>query len=688
MTERFTLLSELGRGGMGVVWKARDEETGQLVALKLLREAYAEDPEYLARFERELELAKRIYSRNVVEVLGFGVRGKVPYLALEYVDGPSLHDTVVAHGPYTWAETQPILTQITQGLADAHAAGVVHRDVKPSNVLIGRDGTAKLTDFGIARGLDLTRVTATSTLLGTPAYLAPEGPKDGRSDLYSLGVIGYELLTGAVPFKGTTYQEVIVEHVRTPPDLTKLPAEARPIIGWLLAKNPAARPQRASDLLPVLYGASQIPVQVQADQGDEPAALRSAALPGRGQGRVIVVAALIALIALVAVPATLFVVRSSGGSLASSAPPASVSTEGLASDIAASSVASTSATLTPPPKVTHPSGTFSPTGSMFTGRYGQTATLLPNGLVLIAGGYDGARYLATAELYDPQKGTFSQTGSMSIAREVHTATLLPNGLVLITGGESDSGSLGTAELYDPEKGTFSPTDSMSRSREWQTATLLPNGRVLIVGGDDGSVHLATAELYDPQSGTFSPTGSMLTRRDGQAATLLATGRVLISGGYDGSRCLAAAEIYDPQSGTFRPTGSMSIARDWQTATLLTDGRILITGGNDGSAYLATAEIYDPASGTFSPVGSMSIARDWNTATLLADGRVLVSGGDSPGTAATAELYAPNGGSFTRTGPMSSGREGQTATLLPDGRVLITGGHVGSTSTAGSELYTP
>ncbi len=203
MTERFTLLSELGRGGMGVVWRARDEESGSIVALKLMREAYAEDPEYLARFERELELARRIDSVYVVKVLGFGVRGKVPYLALEYVDGPSLHDALVGHGPYSWPETRAILTQLTQGLADAHAAGVVHRDVKPSNVLIGPDGIAKLTDFGIARGLDLTRVTATATILGTPAYLAPEGPKDARSDLYSLGVIGYELLTGAVPSRAT-----------------------------------------------------------------------------------------------------------------------------------------------------------------------------------------------------------------------------------------------------------------------------------------------------------------------------------------------------------------------------------------------------------------------------------------------------------------------------------------------------
>jgi serine/threonine protein kinase len=152
MTERFTLISELGRGGMGVVWKARDRENGQIVALKLLRETYAEDPEYLARFERELELARRIDSAHVVKVLGFGVRKKVPYLALEYIEGPSLYDALTAHGPYIWPETRAILAQLAQGLADANAAGVIHRDVKPSNVLIAPDGTAKLTDFGIARG--------------------------------------------------------------------------------------------------------------------------------------------------------------------------------------------------------------------------------------------------------------------------------------------------------------------------------------------------------------------------------------------------------------------------------------------------------------------------------------------------------------------------------------------------------
>jgi serine/threonine-protein kinase len=254
MSERFTLLTELGRGGMGVVWKARDEETGSIVALKLLRETYAEDPDYVTRFERELELAKRIQSPNVVKVLGYGVRDGTPYLALEYVDGPSLRERLAVHDRYDWSEAKPLLAQIAQGLADAHAAGVIHRDLKPSNVLIGSDGVAKLADFGIAKGLDLTRVTGTSTLLGTPAYLAPEGPADERSDLYSLGVIAYEILTGVVPFEGRTYQEVILHHIKEAPDLEKLPKDSRKIIGRLLAKNPVKRPQNATDLIGALEG--------------------------------------------------------------------------------------------------------------------------------------------------------------------------------------------------------------------------------------------------------------------------------------------------------------------------------------------------------------------------------------------------------------------------------------------------
>jgi serine/threonine-protein kinase len=219
MTDRFTLLEQVGRGGMGVVWRAREDGSGTEVALKFLHPAYADDPATRERFAREVELSRRVDSPNVVKVLGYGIREGQPYIALEFVKGKTLRDAIASHGPYAWPEARELLVQMAAGLAAAHAAGVIHRDLKASNVLVTSDGVAKLTDFGIARALDLTAITRTGSLVGTPTYMAPEGMRDERSDLYALGVIAYELLAGVPPFAGESHQDVLLAHLRTPPDL-------------------------------------------------------------------------------------------------------------------------------------------------------------------------------------------------------------------------------------------------------------------------------------------------------------------------------------------------------------------------------------------------------------------------------------------------------------------------------------
>ena len=248
MTERFELLEQLGKGGMGVVWKARDRETGQVVALKLLHHMYAEDPEYVARFEREVEIARRIDSPNVVRVHGYGRQGGQPYISMEWVDGESLRELVRRRGHLPWDEARALISQMLEGLAAAHAAGVLHRDVKPGNILLTRTGVAKVADFGISRAADLTRMTGSSTMLGTPAYMAPEGQEDARSDLYSVGCVLYELLAGRAPFEAESVHGVFRKHMVEAPDLSKVPAGSRELVGQLLAKAPGDRPSIAAIL--------------------------------------------------------------------------------------------------------------------------------------------------------------------------------------------------------------------------------------------------------------------------------------------------------------------------------------------------------------------------------------------------------------------------------------------------------
>ena len=249
MTERFELLSQLGKGGMGVVWKARDTETGETIAIKLLHAMFADDPDYVARFEREVEVAQRIDSPHVVKVLGFGRRSGVPYMAMEFIDGQSLKDMLRSRGRLTWDEAQNYIGQTLEGLAAAHAAGVLHRDIKPANLLVDAGGQVKVVDFGISRATDLTRLTGGMTMLGTPTYMAPEGQVDECSELYSVGVVLYELLTGEPPFVGDTMHSIIVKHMRDAPDLRRLPVEARKLVGYLLEKEPGDRPPSARSAL-------------------------------------------------------------------------------------------------------------------------------------------------------------------------------------------------------------------------------------------------------------------------------------------------------------------------------------------------------------------------------------------------------------------------------------------------------
>lgn len=330
-------------------------------------------------------------------------------------------------------------------------------------------------------------------------------------------------------------------------------------------------------------------------------------------------------------------------------------------------------------------GTWSLTGSPNANRTDHTATLLPDGKVLVAAGHGVGHALESSEVYNPATGTWNATSYLNMERQNHSATLLQNGKILVA-GHHDMGSFEFAEVYDPATDTWSYTDSLGWDRGNHTATLLPDGKVLVAGGSSSlAPSLAWAEVYDPASGTWSATSSLTAARAAHTATLLPNGKVLVAGGLgSGNSTLGTAELYDPASGTWSATGSLATTRWHHTATLLPDGKVLVAGGyNNMLGPLGTVEVYDPASGTWSATGSLVARRSEHTATLLPNGKVLVVGGYGAGSLATAEVYNPATGTWTPTGSLASYRQQHTATLLLDGKVLVVGG--GITNTA--EVYT-
>jgi hypothetical protein len=326
-------------------------------------------------------------------------------------------------------------------------------------------------------------------------------------------------------------------------------------------------------------------------------------------------------------------------------------------------------------------------GSMSTGREQFTATLLPSGKVLIAGGLNSSGALASAELYDPATNSWSSAGSMAASRSWHTATRLLSGKVLITGGRvSGTSYRAAAELYDPATNSWSSAGAMAASRGYHTATLLSSGKVLVTGGAS-SVALSSAELYDPATNSWSSAASIMSARYDHTALLLSSGKVLVSGGYsDGGIFHSSAGLYDPATNSWSQAASMATGRAGYTPILLPSGKVFAAGGTNGSA-LSSVEVYDPATNAWSSAAPLASARRNATVILLSSGEVLVAGGSNGSTLSSAEVHDPATNSWSPTAAMASGRTFYTATLLSSGQVLVAGGTNGS-ALSSAELYTP
>ncbi len=255
---RYEVIKELGKGGMGKVYMALDNEIDEEVALKLLKPEIASDDSTVERFRNELKFARKISHKNVCRMYHLSKEGEIPYITMEYVEGEDLKSLVKKRGKLSDAESISIVKQLCEGLAEAHRLGVVHRDLKPQNIMIDKEGTAKIMDFGISRFVEAPGVTTTGMIIGTPDYLSPEQAEgeetDQRADIYSLGVILYELTTGRVPFKGDTALSVALKHKSKVPSNPKelnpnISENLNRLILICMAKEREERYQTAEELL-------------------------------------------------------------------------------------------------------------------------------------------------------------------------------------------------------------------------------------------------------------------------------------------------------------------------------------------------------------------------------------------------------------------------------------------------------
>jgi serine/threonine-protein kinase len=261
---RYRLIEQLASGGMGTVWAAEDETLGRRVAVKVLNEGLADDPRFIERFRREARAAAGLSHPNLAGVFDYGDDGSRPYIVMELVVGETLAERIERSGPLPPAEAAAIAAHVADALAEAHAAGVVHRDVKPANVMLPSRGQVKVMDFGIASSSMTTNLTATGIVVGTARYLSPEQARGERatpaSDLYAIGILLYEMLTGAPPFDHETPVATAMAHVNEDP---RPVAEARPgvpaalaaLVDRCLQKDPAARPPTAEALAAELRAA-------------------------------------------------------------------------------------------------------------------------------------------------------------------------------------------------------------------------------------------------------------------------------------------------------------------------------------------------------------------------------------------------------------------------------------------------
>jgi serine/threonine protein kinase/N-acetylneuraminic acid mutarotase len=711
---KYRIVSIIGRGGMATVYSADQLNVPRRVAIKMADQSLTRDARFVQRFRREVAATASLeHEPHILPVYDVGDEDQLLYIVMPFISGGTLKDRLeeMAGRPWPAINVLNLSTQVLSALQYAHERGFVHRDVKPSNILL-EGPRAYLADFGIAKaihesgaaeGLTNALTITGSAVIGTPTYMAPEQalgqPLDGRADIYAFGVVVYELLTGKVPYTGTTPLEVAFKHVQSslPPPRQLNPAlspATERVLVKALGRDPRARYASAADFARDLdralgvqaegatspYSDTAPTVVVERQQVNprpDVRSMRQAAAP-----RATVEPPTPAVPTsvpdrhhsaltrrnLLLLGATAVGVVVSGGILAYTRLP-------------------TDSRPAAPPDMRSPRGLF-------------TLTPLASGDVLAAGGQEQPNTgLARAERFNEASNTWTIAGQMAMNRVEHTATLVPGGQVVVAGGRTGTSPTDLSaqtEQYDPSANAWSPLASMSSPRLLHSAVLLPGGHVLVIGGFSGTEYLQKVERFDPSSNRWMAASDMAAPRVAAASVLLHSGEVLVAGGFSGAAYLSTAERYNPTTDQWTPAGEMATPRAWHTATALQDGRALFIGGyiigdQRSATFFSSAEVYDPQTNAWQPADPMSTARTAHTATLLSDGQVLVAGGQNAVPLASVEIFDPSSAAWTLVSSMPVPRTQHQAALLPSGDVLVAGGQIATDnagSTATAERYDP
>ncbi len=487
---------------------------------------------------------------------------------------------------------------------------------------------------------------------------------DRRTDLYAFGVVLYEVLTGRVPYTGDSPQQVAFRHVESslPPPRELNPNLSLAVEAVLLKALAREQPDRFSSAgefataLKAAVAADATPGQ-RRSAGGAPRTIASAPLRRTRVRRRLLLAggAAVALTGSAALWLR--------GRWPLSPPELLPSMAKARSFFAATHLPSNGGLLVIGGQEDDQSflanaelydpvaNRWVPSGLLGTGRVGHTSTLLADGQVLVVGGQVGVNpptYTAAVERYNPTTSNWSITTELATPRMLHQALALPNGQVLVVGGFSGAAYVATAEQFDPTTAQWRTLRPMANPRvALAAALLLPNGQVLVTGGFSGDAYLSSAERYDPASDSWTSAGEMSAPRAWHTATALPDGQVLVVGGYliaaGRTTFHATAERYDPFANRWIAAGTMAATRSAHTASLLPDGQVLVAGGQNGRP-LASAERYDPIKNTWAPAGQMATPRTQHQSGVLPNGHVLVAGGQNSSTdsfaTATVERYDP------------------------------------------------